>query len=257
MATVRNFRLDKRKGTAQGLVGLWGPGPTGGGTLFDMSGRGNHGTLTNIDPATDWVFDAERGWVLDFDGVNDFVAVPALDGWVSGRTNFSLATWIKFTSALNNKMICGWWFGKNCMLRILTDGGIQWSITTAGGTVSVSSVAIGWNDGTWHHVVGTYDGSVMRLYIDGSQDNSDNQTGAATGTDDFTIGALKTGANAILASLSGQRVSSRNLSAAEIQHIYESTRRDPYSDIAMRPRRVYKAAVAAGTILPQMMQLAN
>jgi hypothetical protein len=38
----------------------------------------------------------------------------------------------------------------------------------------------------------------------------------------------------------------RVLSAAEIQHIYQTTRTLPYSDIRMRPRRVYKAAAAAG-----------
>lgn len=49
-----------------GLVGLWAPaiGPTGN-ALFDLSGRGNNGVLTNMDPATDWV-GGEKGWALDF-----------------------------------------------------------------------------------------------------------------------------------------------------------------------------------------------
>jgi hypothetical protein len=60
-----------------GLVGLWAPalGPTGN-ALFDLSGRNNHGTLTNMDPATDWVA-SPYGWVLDFDGGNDYVNVKS------------------------------------------------------------------------------------------------------------------------------------------------------------------------------------
>ena len=33
----------------------------------------NHGTLTAMDPTTDWVLDLLHGWVLDFDGSDDFV----------------------------------------------------------------------------------------------------------------------------------------------------------------------------------------
>jgi len=43
-----------------------------GATLYDVSGRGNHGTLTNMDPATDWVGSPD-GWALDFDGSNDHI----------------------------------------------------------------------------------------------------------------------------------------------------------------------------------------
>lgn len=56
-----------------GLVGAWMPslGVTGE-TLRDVSGNGNHGTLTNMDAASDWVT-TSKGLALDFDGVNDYV----------------------------------------------------------------------------------------------------------------------------------------------------------------------------------------
>ena len=51
----------------RGCVGAWCPslGPTGL-TLRDWSGFGNHGTLTNMDPGTDWVLSGGR-YALDFD----------------------------------------------------------------------------------------------------------------------------------------------------------------------------------------------
>lgn len=60
-----------------GLVGAWCPSvqnPSGN-TLYDLSGRNNHGTLTNMDPATDWVRDGGRG-ALDFDINDDAISIP-------------------------------------------------------------------------------------------------------------------------------------------------------------------------------------
>jgi hypothetical protein len=58
-----------------GCVGAWNPGlgPSGL-TLRDWSPYENHGTLTNMDPGSDWV--TNRGeHALDFDGINDEVLI--------------------------------------------------------------------------------------------------------------------------------------------------------------------------------------
>ena len=65
-----------------GLVGAWSPklGPTGL-DLFDVSGNKNDGILANMDPATAWQV-GEKGWGLEFDGVNQRVSVsnsPEID----------------------------------------------------------------------------------------------------------------------------------------------------------------------------------
>ena len=51
-----------------GVVGAWCPslGPTGL-RLHDHSRRNNWGTLTNMDPPTDWVIDGGQ-YAVDFDG---------------------------------------------------------------------------------------------------------------------------------------------------------------------------------------------
>ena len=58
-----------------GVVGAWCPslGPTGS-RLHDFSRFGNWGTLTNMDPPTDWVVSGGE-YGLDFDGVNDGVSL--------------------------------------------------------------------------------------------------------------------------------------------------------------------------------------
>lgn len=47
---------------------------SGGGIVPDLSGRGNHGTLFNMD-ATDYPA-SQYGRALDFDGANDYVSSP-------------------------------------------------------------------------------------------------------------------------------------------------------------------------------------
>lgn len=73
-----------------GLVGLWVPrlGPTGA-TLYDLTGNGNDGTLTNMDPATDWVA-GENGWALDFDGSDDYVDLGTCNEYDFGTRPFTL-----------------------------------------------------------------------------------------------------------------------------------------------------------------------
>jgi len=62
-----------------GLVGAWMPslGVTGE-TLRDVSGNGNHGTLTGMDAATDWVA-TSKGLALDMVSPNDYIDAGSMD----------------------------------------------------------------------------------------------------------------------------------------------------------------------------------
>lgn len=68
-----------------------GLGPTGL-TFRDCSGFGNHGTLTNMDPGTDWVISGGR-YALDFDGSNDYVSVPNPAALDFGTGDFTISLW--------------------------------------------------------------------------------------------------------------------------------------------------------------------
>jgi hypothetical protein len=78
----------------QGVVGYWSAtaGPTGY-RLLDRSGRGNHGTLTNMDAATDWVVNGGR-YALDLDGSDDLVSIADSDA-LSGLMPISLSFWVR------------------------------------------------------------------------------------------------------------------------------------------------------------------
>lgn len=70
---ARNASESAYPGLWRGLMGAWLPsfGPSGN-TLYDLSGKKNHGVLTAMDPATDWIVGL-CGYALDFNGVDQYV----------------------------------------------------------------------------------------------------------------------------------------------------------------------------------------
>lgn len=74
-----------------GCVGAWCPSlGVSGYRVPDYTTAMNWGTLTSMDPATDWVV-SRGGYALDFDGANDRVVTGST--YASGTGAFSVAFW--------------------------------------------------------------------------------------------------------------------------------------------------------------------
>lgn len=104
-----------------------------------------------------------------------------------------------------------------------TVGGGQFLIMNSGTSYTAdSSVAV--NDGKWHHLVATYDGTTMRIYVDGVQTGSstDFSGNLPSVAGDLHIGAdyESTPGNFFNGSLDDVRVYDRVLSATEIKQLY-------------------------------------
>jgi hypothetical protein len=92
----------------------------------------------------------------------------------------TVAAWIKvreFDDG-NQRVICK---GDNMWrLRRNEDNyWMQFNLSDVGETNGKAMV----NDGDWHHAAGTYDGTTMRLYIDGFEDTSSAQPNKTINTD--------------------------------------------------------------------------
>ena len=90
----------------KGLVGAWMPsfGVTGN-TLKDVSGNGNEGTLTNMNPDTDWLA-TSKGLALDFD--NSVHKVSYQTNFQSELQNdFTFSCLVKFNAADDRDTIFG------------------------------------------------------------------------------------------------------------------------------------------------------
>jgi hypothetical protein len=207
----------------QGVRGWWQvlPLTRGGLTWYDLTGR-HHGTLTNMDPATDWVTDSPKGgWgSLQIDATQSERIGTTFDP--GGLTAATTATWIKFTALSGNRAVGPGLWAESWMLR--TNGtALQFYTFTSGfvgGNVGLSFVA-----DRWYHVVATYDGATMRAYVDGVIGGTTrSQSGA------LSAGAWRFGEHSSTSDdgddyTSISRVWDRALSASEVAALYDESRR--------------------------------
>jgi hypothetical protein len=201
---------------SSGLVGAWGFDEPSGATATDASGRGNTGTISGATRTTAGRF----GGALMFDGINDWVTVPdatslrlttgaTVEGWARPSANGS-AGWRTMAIKENGSNL-------SYALYAYGDGGLpsghaftsteRWARATTAPALN-----------TWVHLATTYDGTTIRLYVNGTQVGTQAQSGPITaGT-----GPLRFGGNAIWpewfqGQLDELRVYNRALSGAEVQ----------------------------------------
>ena len=163
------------------------------------------------------------GKALQFNGKDNYAAIAKTDGLdLNGSTRFSLSTWLNWSSAhcgmINLRpfyvlhLACS---GTNSpMLFYIGQGGAWYPVTSP----------LSYAAGSWHHVVGTYDGSALRLYVDGKLVASTPRTGGIGKGGDgsgnwFVIGKdydQTVDQRWFDGKIDGVRVYSRVLSAAEV-----------------------------------------
>ncbi len=241
-------------GLWRGLAGLWMPslGPTGV-TLRDWSGYGNHGTLTNMDPATDWVA-TEKGWALNFagPGQNEYVAATTSDV-LAPTSGVTCSAWVRLETAGDpyGGIIHGPHDGDSSsyIMGVHNDRkpyftfreGASWNTIYADAAVTL---------GEWFHVAGTWDGAGDVIYINGAlQADTDTGTSINYGAQNqpLTLGKYTTGESD--GDIISAAVWDRALTPNEIQQLYI----DPHALVRLRPRTVAKAgaAPAGGTPSPR------
>jgi len=214
-----------------GLVGAWYPklGPTGA-TLRDVSGHHNHGVLTNMEPATDWVL-GEDGWALNLDGATDYVSVPsAVMKPCENENAFSVAAWVYNRNLAVDGAIMGQW-GANPQFILWMDtgdgaDGYAFIVRDAdGGSSRCGETTASATADVWQHVVGTWDGKWVRVYVDGAQ------VAAVASPRTLKSGSLGVGIGSDVGNAAARLfpgmiesvyLSNHPLSAAEIRTLYET-----------------------------------
>ena len=134
---------------------------------IDKSANGYHGVLENgVKITSDGMF---------FDGIDDAVRINETTNIDLGK-NFTLATRMKVDNPNNNVVVFGNLEVAGTSIGI-NGGKIFFQIynpaTKSYVIVKQSGTAI---SNTWYSIVGTYDGSTMKLYINGKLDNSVSAT---------------------------------------------------------------------------------
>jgi len=163
---------------SDGLVGYWSPWlGSSGYQLLDRTGRGNHGTLTNMDAGTDWVgatIQGRSGYALDFDGSNDFVDIPLRDPLQSLQVPMTIGAWVYKSSGTNGAIFTQYSAVTNHRLIKLaafsTSEFAYYASTSNGGFQRVAYSTVpsvnNWHFLTWI-VQGTLTAPTCRLSADG------------------------------------------------------------------------------------------
>jgi hypothetical protein len=152
-------------------VGVWTLDEGNGMTVTDGSGNANNGVLSG---GVSWVSGA-FGSALSFDGSSGQVKVS--DNTVlEPHSTVTVSAWIKQAGSPGDYRYVLAKGGNGCIaasygLYSGPDGGLEFYVAQHRGSIYARSPDAGqrvW-DGTWHLAVGTYDGSTIRLYVDGAQ----------------------------------------------------------------------------------------
>ncbi|MEK6302973.1 MAG: LamG-like jellyroll fold domain-containing protein [Acidobacteriota bacterium] len=128
---------------------------------------------------------------LSLNGSNAYVSVPNSTSLnITGP--ITVEAWIKTNSTSQQGIVERYGSGTNggYALRLASGGTLQFFTLIGGNSFDYiqSTVAVG--TGAWHHVAGVFDGSQLRVYIDGTQRGSKSSTFApGTGTNTVKIGA--------------------------------------------------------------------
>lgn len=217
--------------------------------FHDSSLYGNHGTLTDMDPATDWVFDTTLGrWVLDFDGTDDIVSI-ADNASLSGMAELTVSAWVYPRS-----------FGEKNYGRIVAKNDPTVYVLFCG-TADAAESFQGYINGTkatgaayscvlntWQHVVLWYNGATIRIFVNGVQSGADvSKTGAIAATASaLCIGNRATTDRTFSGQIADPCIYNRALSASEIQQLADPSN-VMLSGLILPPRRKLWPVATSGT----------
>lgn len=226
-----------------------------GASVLDQSGNANHGTISGLTLASAWTVSAGQ-YGLQFDGTSNHNVGFGNPKVLQFGGQVTLVSWFNRPSApasftelggkRNGSGTTGFGFGWN------STPVFRW-ILAVGGVAKILTSASTYSDGAWHCAIGTYDGSNLRLYIDGKEDPASPlaATGSMTAdtSDNMVFGSFNTGTFPYNGLLDDTAIYDRCLSLSEI--LTASSRRGISYIVHARKRRFVPAAAATGNLFRQ------
>ena len=174
------------------LTGL----PGGNNKLHDRSPYGNTGAITGAT----WTRLPSGLWVLSFDGIDDYVDVgnPAsFDIY-----QLSIEAWVRPPTAIADNWYNLAYHADRLKLRA-ADSANQIMYFAIKQNSAWKALSWTYTDATvWYHVVGTFDGVTLRLYVNGVE----RDTLESAGTVDTPTGIFKVGSKAVGPTAGEQRI---------------------------------------------------
>jgi hypothetical protein len=167
-----------------GLVGWWKFDETEGTTAKDASGNDHNGTLVGN---ARWA-KGKVGGAIDLPGKGTCVRIADKTSFDFGAAA-TVACWVNFRS------VPAQW------TAVVTKGDTAWRLSSVeherqphfgvnsfdqGGEAVYVNASSKFNANEWHHIAGTFDGSEMKLYVDGKLETTKSWSGGL-GRNDFEV----------------------------------------------------------------------
>ena len=200
-----------------GLVAAYSFDGGSGSTLTDVSGKGNNGSISGPS----WTTAGRNGGALNFDGINDLVTVQDAAS-LDLTTGMTLEAWVRPTAGTSWRTVVTKEQSNNLAYGLFSnsDGAYPSGLVSIGSN-PIQDIARGSSalpGSTWTHVASTYDGSQLRLFVNGSQVATRAVSGALpNSTNPLQIGGNRVWSEWFQGQIDDVRVYNRSLSAAELQ----------------------------------------
>lgn len=206
---------------AGSLVGHWSFDEGAGTVVHDLSGSGNDGT---INGTPQWI-EGYAGGALELNGTTDFVNCGN-SASLNITDKLTISAWVRTVDAGEsaeqlggqNHYVSKWdSYGikhrTNLLIFWIYDGG--WYATR----ISIDSTF----NGEWRHVVGTYDGSVLKTYVDGKLEGEATHAGRiAVNQHNVLIGKNPSNTtDNFIGAIDEVRIYNRDLSASHVVELFE------------------------------------
>ena len=112
---------------------------------------------------------------LSFDGTDDAIAISSFPNLP--ESHISVAAWVKIDAHKDwNSFVRHDWVGDGWLLFSNSAGTVAFGIGQGG--VQHNATRTNVSTGEWHFVVGTYDGTTVKIYVDGVQGTSSSLSNA-------------------------------------------------------------------------------
>ena len=155
--------------------------PGSGTTWFDLSGKGNNSTLTN-SPS----YSSTNGGSFLFDGVDDYSTLPYNSSMDNNYT--TLSTWVKstFVTGPNNRHYIFDSIGHKVIFYVDEPNTLNFYVVTTTGGTAISYINSLVSEDSWLNIVGTFNGSTIALYVNGTLVSSSSLSGTVAASGGLT-----------------------------------------------------------------------
>jgi len=212
-------------------VGIWDFDEGDGTTVNDRSGNNNNGTLINgpvwkCASANPDYTPSGKGCSLEFDGSNDYVRIDSVV--VSSPTSLTISAWFKkesgganYECALHqssNTTIGGssYWLGVDSDDYLTATIGARTGVGWDAGRTNIKA-----NYGMWYYLVASWDGSTVKVYVNGKYIKKYSLTSYSNLTTPTRIGASGDGTGYLFrGNIDEVRIYKESLTQAQIQKLY-------------------------------------